>query len=286
MSKRITLVIIIIAAVAIVSAVMIMKNTGARRSSDGLSGETGRSAPETRAVAGKDSGAQGETKGASTIENAAADDKYTFIFFYADESELTQSARVAFHRIMSKITEEAVPLEVDTKDPIELPIVSKFNVRGAPMPLVLAVAPNGAITGGFPQKFEETELLGAFASPCEERSLKALQERRVVLVSIQNESTASNDAAMKGVQDFKADPDFGPSTELVTLDPADPAEARFLKALKVAPQTKDAITVCLVPPGQAVARFAGGTEKETIVAAFTSGGGCGPSGCGPSGCGN
>ncbi len=71
----------------------------------------------------------------------------------------------------------------------------------------------------------------------------------------------------------------------MTVDPADPAEAGFLKALQVVPQTKEAITVCLVPPGQAVARFSGGTEKETIVAALSNGGGCGPSGCGPSGCG-
>ncbi len=212
MSKPITLVIIIIAAVAIVSAVMIMKSTGATRSTGGLGGETAGTAGETPAQAGKASGTQRATEGASIIENAAAADKYTFIFFYADESEPTQSARVTFGEIMSEVAEKAVPLEIDTRDPKELPIVNKFNVRGAPMPLVLAVAPNGAITGGFPLKFEETQLLGAFASPGEEKSLKALQERRVVLVSIQNGSTASNDAAMKGVQDFKADPDFGSST--------------------------------------------------------------------------
>ena len=153
------------------------------------------------------------------------------------------------------------------------------------MPLVLAVAPNGAITGGFPQGFEETQLLGAFASPCEEKSLKAHQERRVVLVCVQYESTASNDAAMKGVLDLKADPDFGPYTEILALDPVDPAESGFLKALQVASQTEEAVTVCLVPPGTAVARFTGETQKESLVAALSSSEGCGPSGCGPSGCG-
>ena len=119
----------------------------------------------------------------------------------------------------------------------------------------------------------------------EEKALKALQERRLVLVSIQNGSTASNDAAMKGVHDFKADPNYGPSTELVAIDPADPAEAGFLKLLQVAPQTKEAVTVCLRPPGQAIARFSGGTDKDMIVAAVSAGGGCGPNGCGPGGCG-
>jgi len=285
MSQRIMLIIIIIAAVAIVSAVMIMKNTGNQGSIDDLSGETPGTAQEAPVTASKTSSTQRESEGASIIESAAAADKYTFIFFYADESERTQSARVAFGKIMGEISEEAVPLEIDIMDPEEVSLVNKFSVKGAPMPLVLAVAPNGAITGGFPLEFEEKELLEAFASPAEEKSLKALQERRLVLVSIQNGSTASNDAAMKGVEDFMADPNYGPSTELVTVDPADPAEAGFLKALQVAPQTKEAITVCLRPPGQAIARFSGGTEKEVIVAALSAGGGCGPSGCGPGGCG-
>jgi hypothetical protein len=308
MSKQITLVIIIVAAVGIVSAIMIPKYAGAPRSTDSLSGETdmampdaatatgkastttdrgetGRAARKAPAVAGKASGAQRKSEGASAIEKAAATDKYAFILFYSDEGEQTQLRRAAFRKAMSKITEKAVALEIDVTDAAERQIVNRFKVSRAPMPLVLAVAPNGAITGGFPQEFEEAQLLGAFASPCEETSLKALQERKVVLLCVQNGSTKLNDDAMKGVQDFKADPNFGSSTEVVILDPADPSESEFLKALQVAPQTNSAITVCLVPPGNAAARFTGATKKETIVAAISSSGGCGPGGCGPGGCG-
>lgn len=285
MSKQITLVIIILAAMGIVSAIMIPKYAGAPRSTDGLSGETGRAARKASALAGKASGAQRKSEGASAIEKAAATDKYAFIFFYSDEGEQTQLRRAAFRKAMSKITEKAVALEIDATDAAERQIVNRFEASRAPMPLVLAVAPNGAITGGFPQEFEETQLLGAFASPCEEKSLKALQERKVVLLCVQNGSTKLNDDAMKGVQDFKADPNFGPSTEVVILDPADSSESEFLKALQVAPQTNSAITVCLVPPGNAAARFTGATKKETIVAALSSSGGCGPGGCGPGGCG-
>ncbi len=211
--------------------------------------------------------------------------KYTFIFFYSDESEQTESARTSFHKTVSRVAEQAVPLEIDTTEPAERPIVDRFNVSRAPMPLVLAVAPNGAITGGFPQQFDEKKLLKAFVSPCTERSLKALQDSRVVLVCIQNASTTSNDVAMKGVQDVKADPGFGPSMEIVAVDPANPAESEFLAALKVDPQTNEAITVCLVPPGNTVAKFEGATDKKTIIAALTSSTNCGPSGCGPKGCG-
>jgi hypothetical protein len=292
MGKRVTLVVGVVAAVGIVSALMIAGYTGTPESADSLSGDVVTDTLETAGALPEDAGAVTETPSPkrmtgsiSNLENAAAIDKYAFIFFYSDDSEQTQSKRSVFRRAMSNITEKAVPLEIDTTDPTESQIVSKFGVSRAPMPLVLAVAPNGAITGGFPQEFEEGQLLGAFASSCEEKTLKALQERRVVVVCVQNGNTKLNDDAMKGVQDLKADPNFGAFTEIVTLDPVDPSESDFLKALQVAPQTDTAVTVCLVPPGRAIARFTGGTKKETIVAALSSKAGCGPAGCGPSGCG-
>ena len=198
---------------------------------------------------------------------------------------MPQPGLCRIRRQHAQVAEQAVPLEVNAIDPAERQVVNKFGVSRAPMPMVLAVAPNGAITGGFPQEFDEKKLVQAFVSPCTEKSLKALQDRRVVLVCVQNGSTTSNDSAMKGVQDVKADPGFGPSTEVVEVDPANPAESEFLAALKVDPQMSEAVTVCLVPPGRAVAKFEGATDKKAIIAALTSSTSCGPSGCGPKGCG-
>jgi hypothetical protein len=300
MSKRVALV-IVVAAVVILCAIMIPIYTGKQRptdrpvaeavidkpGTDGTISEIDIAAGGTHEATREDeaSATPGQSGSISAIERAAEAGKYTFVFFYSDESEKTESARSSFRKTVSRVTEQAVPLEVDTSNPAERPIVDRFNVSRAPMPLVLAVAPNGAITGGFPQQFDEKNLLEAFVSPGTERSLKALQDSRVVLVCVQNASTTSNDVAMKGVQDVKADPGFGPSTEIVAVDPANPAESEFLAALKIDPQTNEAITVCLVPPGKAVARFEGATDKKTIIAALTSSTSCGPSGCGPQGCG-
>jgi len=308
MSKRVTaLVIIIVAGVGITAALMTTRHLGRPGSAGSAppggvtesSGDAQQSVKETGGgESRRDKRAQRRFDGEGVpfesaakspslpvIDRAAEAGKYAFIFFWSDDTEPTESMRKVFRSAVAKMADRAVPVEVNTGDPSEQAVVRRFAVSRAPMPLVLAVAPNGAITGGFPQTFEEAQLLGAFASPCEEKSLKALQDRRVVLVCVQNESTELNEAALKGVQDFKADPNFGPSTDIVMLDPADPSESEFLKALQVAPQTKAAITVCLIPPGNAVATFTGGTRKETIVAALGSSGGCGPAGCGPSGCG-
>ena len=113
----------------------------------------------------------------------------------------------------------------------------------------------------------------------------AIQEGKTVLLCIQNRSTTLNAAAMKGVQDFKADPKYAASTEIITVDPSDPAEAKLLGMLGVDPKINQALTVCLVPPGQATAKLSGATTKEMIAGSLKSGGGgCCPGGstsCGP-----
>ncbi len=116
--------------------------------------------------------------------------------------------------------------------------------------------------------------------------MKSLQDRKLVFVCVQNAKTKSNDAAMQGVRDFKEDSRFASATEIVTLDPTDKKEATFLSDLKVLPEIAEATTVFVVPPGQAIAKLEGATNKDALIEllskASTS---CGPGGCGPGGCG-
>ena len=125
-------------------------------------------------------------------------------------------------------------------------------------------------------RFSEQQLLDSFACPGLEKSLKALQDRKMLLLCVQNTATKSNDEAMKGVHDFVADPKYARNTEIVTLDPSDAAEAGFLKNLKVDPKTAEAVTLLLAPPGKTVGTFKGATNKSMLVAAATKG----KSGCG------
>src|SRR5208283_2699955 len=55
----------------------------------------------------------------------------------------------------------------------------------APMPLVLAVAPNGAVTGAIPLKLTEAQVGQAFVSPIAAQCLKAVQSRKLVLLCVQ-----------------------------------------------------------------------------------------------------
>jgi len=236
------------------------------------------------ATAWCDGGVSASTsKGTAAMEAAARANKYLFVFFWSSQDQQTDAMHQVFQATMNKMTDRADTVAVNVGDPAERPLVDKFGVSRAPMPFVLAIAPNGAATRGFPKRLEEGQLQQAFVSPCTAKCMKVIQDRHLILLCVQNGKTQFNREAMQGVTDFKADPQYASSTEVVTLNPADQGEATFLKALQVDPQTPSAITLLVTPPGAPVARFVGAVTKNEIVAKLAAAqSGCCPGGkCGP-----
>jgi hypothetical protein len=230
--------------------------------------------------------ASSASKGMAAMEAAARANRYLFVFFWNSQDQQTDAMHGVFQGAMGKMVDRADGIAINITDPAEKPLVDKFGVSRAPMPFVLAIASNGAATRGFPKRLEEGQLQQAFVSPCTARCMKAIQDRHLILLCVQNGKTQFNQEAMQGVAEFKADPNYAQATEVVTLDPADQGEASFLKALQVDPQTPAAVTLLVTPPGAPVARFAGAVTKTEIVAKLTAAqSGCCPGGkCGPGGC--
>ena len=108
---------------------------------------------------------EGSGKGMAAIKQAAEAGKYIFMFFSKTDDDQTLAMRKVFDKAMEKVADRAQWIAVNMTDSSEKAIVAKFDLSRAPMPLVLAMAPNGAITGGFPTKFEEQQLVNAFATP-------------------------------------------------------------------------------------------------------------------------
>ena len=218
----------------------------------------------------------------AAMEQAAKENKYLFAVFWQSEDEQSDSMKQVVSEAVAKMPERAVSVAVPVTDPAESALVEKFGLHRAPMPLVLAIAPSGAVTGGFPRHCTEEDLLDAFVSPAAEQTMKALQDEKLVLLCVQNSSTQQNEEAMRGVDAFLDDPRFGAATTRVILDPTDGAEAPFLSDLQIDPGQEVAKTLMLVPPGSIVASLEGATTKEDFLAALRSGlRGCGPMGCGP-----
>jgi hypothetical protein len=226
--------------------------------------------------------------GAAALQKAAQDNKYLFIFFFTGQDAHTTAMNGVFQTAMAKMANRANALAINVSDPAEKAIVEEFGVRGAPMPLVLAIAPTGAATRAFPKQFDAAQFQQAFVSPCTAKCMKVIQDRHLILLCVQNGKTQFNQEAMQGVEAFKADPQYAQATEIVTLNPADKAEQPFLNALQVDPRTSTAVTLLVTPPGAPVARFVGAVTKDEIAAKLKAaqssccrGGKCGPGGCCP-----
>ena len=236
----------------------------------------------------------GTGPGAEAVERASNADKYAFVLFYRQSNEQLATTAAVVESAQKKIGRKSDLIEINVMEATEQDIVNKFGVNRAPMPLVLVVAPNGAIMGGFPanQLTDDTKLVDAVGSKATEQTLKALQNKNMVALCVQSRKTSDNSEAMRGVEDFLKDAKYGTTTAVVKADPTDPVDAKFLSKLGVDLQSAKATTVLLAPPGTVVATFQGAAPKEKYVAAVQAAaapksGGCCPSGsgksCGPTG---
>lgn len=222
-------------------------------------------------------------KGMAAIDTAAREGKYTFVFFWKADDKQSRTMYGVFQTAMQNWAGSTNSIAIQLTDPGEKPIVDKLGVSRAPMPLVVALAPNGAITKAFPNRFTEQQLRTAFVSSGASQCMRVLQQRKLVLLCVQNQQTQLSQAALQGARAFTADARFTQAAEVITVDPADGAETPFLQSLQVDPRTPTAVTVLLAPPGRPVARFAGAVTKDQIVAKVQAGpcanGKCGPGGC-------
>ncbi len=232
--------------------------------------------------------AQAAGQGMAAIEQAAAAGKYLFVFFWKEQNPQSDAMWKVLEATVAKMPDRAMIAAVQATDPAERAIVDRYGMSRAPMPMVLALAPCGAITKAFPGKVEEGQLLAAFVSPCTEKCMKALQDRKLVLLCVQNANANVDPAALQGVHEFKSDQNYTAATEVVYLNSAEPAETTFLHSLQINPQTASPVTVFMAPPGTIVGKFEGRVSKQQLVATLASaqsagcpGGKCGPGGCGP-----
>jgi hypothetical protein len=232
--------------------------------------------------------AAGASRGLAAVAQAEQTSRYLFIFFWKQDDAQSQRMFGVLQGFLKRMPNGVDSIGIQATDPNEQAIVEKFGVSRAPLPLVLALAPNGAVTKGIPAPFTEQDLEQAFVSRGVAESLKALQERKLVLLCVGNQRMRDLPAALQAAQQFQADARFAKSAQVVTLDPDDQSEASFLRDLQVDPRSPTVTTVVLAPPGQPVARFAGPVSKEQIVAKIAAaqssacpGGSCGPGGCGP-----
>jgi hypothetical protein len=212
------------------------------------------------------------TAAEATLEKASAEGKYTFLVFYKSNDAATQAMGTTLKEGLSTRSETAVGTYVQVGPPENKALVDRFDVSRAPMPMTIAVAPNGAITGLFAQKLTAEGIENSFVTPTMTKCMKSLQEGKLVFVCVQGSSKGVTPVSLK---DFQSDPHFKDRLVSYSLQAADAAEAKFLKQLQIDPATaKGTTTALLAPPGVLVGKFGELASKDEIAAALAKAGKC------------
>ncbi|HEY3323240.1 MAG TPA: hypothetical protein VGP72_22490 [Planctomycetota bacterium] len=209
--------------------------------------------------------AEGDAKaspGEAAIKQAAAAGKHLFMFLYAEDNTTTREARKAFEAGIAKMSDVAQSVAISRDAAAEKPLIEKYQLRAAPMPIVLVLAPNGAITMAvLADSISEEKLRSAIASPVQQRCLKVLQEKKVVVLCAFDKTVAADDPSNQAVAEFKSSKLYGKIIEVLKVDPADAAEAAFLRQLQVDPNAHST-TVVVAPPRRLL-----GTFKDKVTTA-------------------
>lgn len=201
------------------------------------------------------------------LAQSAEQGKFTFIVFYRADDDATRAMAQVVTETVTKHAGQAVQLFVQITNPAEQAIVKQFDVARAPMPMTLVTAPNGAITGVFPQQAAEAQLATAFVTPAMSHCMKAMQAGKLVFLCVQ---TTPQPTVPQAVNEFLADPQFKDRGNIVLVNAADPAEAQLLAELELG----GANTVFFAPPGVLVGKFGFASTKTEIAGALHKAGKC------------
>lgn len=195
------------------------------------------------------------------LTTASEQKKFTYILFHRDNSAAVDRQLNALKTGLASKADKATYITVNITSPEEKATVTKFNVSRYPMPLVLAVAPNGAITGVSASTVNSKFIEDALATPHMTECMKSMQSNKLVLLCVHGSEKGKTP---EGVQKFIADPHYSKRVAVVSMQAADPQETRFLKDLQIAASASGETTVVfMAPPGVLVGKFPGNvTETE------------------------
>jgi len=205
------------------------------------------------------------------LSEASTEQKYTFLVFHRDNGPATQAMLQTVSRSVQARSDYATLAIVDVKSPANKTLVDRYDVGRAPMPLTLAVAPNGAITSLVPKKISSEQIEKAFVTPVAAFCMKSMQEGKFVFVCVQS---AAKPVVPAGVKVFNDDAEFKGRAVIALIESSDPAEAEFLEQLEIEPDSKNSTTVFLAPPGVLVGKFGTGATKDQFAAALHKAGKC------------
>ncbi|MCF7919582.1 MAG: tail fiber domain-containing protein [Candidatus Cloacimonetes bacterium] len=217
------------------------------------------------------------------LEKAAKDGQFLLLAFYDKEEQSFNEMSSVIEKFSTTQSDNTSYYFADYNDPVNQEIAKKYGIRrAADLPILIIIASNGAITGGFPKTVTTEQIREGISVPdIMLQILKPLQEQKIVLVALQNEMTEFNAESLQGVNEFADDKQYSQITAVVKADPSAAGNQDFIKQCKLITPVMEATVVVLLPPGSIGKILTGKVTKSELVSVLQacSSGGCGTGGC-------
>jgi hypothetical protein len=156
-------------------------------------------------------------------------------------------------------------------------LVDTYRVLGAPVPLILVVAPNGVVAGGALLRDATPEVLvGLVPTPRKAELLLHLSQRRPVFVVVTHGEMANRGTVFEACTAAVRALEHKAAT--IVVDLRDRAEAAFVRELQVDPRETEPVTTVFNAQGQKTGKFRGLVTPAQLLEAARKRAACCPGG--------
>ncbi|MCG6158230.1 hypothetical protein [Rubinisphaera margarita] len=212
-----------------------------------------------------------ELSGANLLEQNAASGRYTYLVFYRNDDSLTRRMESAVESHVKDHADRAAWQKVHVYSKSESAVVEKFDARRLPLPSVIGVAPNGAVTCIYHRSVSSTQLSRSILSPRYADVVLALQNGKIAVVSLLPSDGARPSSAAERFLDSE---DFSDRSEDIRVSAKDPAEQDFFSRVKVSTDLEQPKTILFAPPGRHLGTFDDDATFDVLAEKVHASGSC------------
>ena len=205
------------------------------------------------------------------IKASADRGKYTYVMFYRANDTATRQMSFAIGQQVARAPERTGWVKVSVNDRSAAEFVKKYDASRLPMPTVIGLAPNGAVTGIFQLKVNSRQLDSAILTPKYSEMVKKLQERKIAVVCLQ---PAGRNTVPAGITHLEADANLKTHVVRITASAGDNQEGRFFERMRVKTDIQEPAVLVFAPPGVFVGRFNANVSGQQLASAIHKSGQC------------
>lgn len=207
--------------------------------------------------------AVGSAAALDEIRTANKAGKTVFLIVTDAAAKDLAAARQTAAQVM-KQTPNSVVLELNRSDPAQAAAVRGYRVAGAPVPLVMVIAPNGVAAGAsLVKKGAVDRLLRLVPTPGKAEYLKVLSQRQTAIVIFSHAKMKQQSAVFEQVS--KVVEQTKGKVSPVLVDVSSPAERKFLAEWKIDTKAAQPTVVVMNPKGLTLGRVTGTPTAAQLV---------------------